>query len=204
MFRNLKQLVTKAEKLFAKLPLWLHALAALLAVVVVRAANSVLDVSYAASKFPVPFMEGQLAFDGALIKSYYATMIEQGTLGIYVQTQLIDFAYIASVFVAGLVVPLLIARLYASGSWLQKVSLAMAAILPMGALFDTLENLVSFVMLSMPQSFPDWIAPIYSSFAALKFACLVPGYTLVGVLAVGAVVAQLVKLVRRPHVQAVA
>ena len=36
-----------------------------------------------------------------------------------------------------------------------------AVIIPLGAVFDALENLVSFVMLSQPTSFPNWLALVY-------------------------------------------
>jgi len=41
---------------------------------------------------------------------------------------------------------------------------------------DVLENLVSFVMLSNPTGFADWLVVPYSSFAVAKFAFYLIGY----------------------------
>ncbi len=137
-----------------------------------RGTNIILDASYARSKFPVPFTEGQTSFDGAQIKEWYGFMIEQGTLGIYWQTQIIDFTFIASVIVMGLLLPSFIARLHKDGSWLQRITMWCTVIMPLGAMFDAIENLFSFVMLARPETFSNWLAIPYSTFAVLKFAAL--------------------------------
>ena len=58
--------------------------------------KSRLDASYAASGNPADYATGQLAFDARIIESYYARMIEAGTLPVYLQTQFIDFGFIAA------------------------------------------------------------------------------------------------------------
>ena len=143
-----------------------------------RISNIILDASYARSKFPVPFFEGQTAFDGDLIKSYYQFMIDAGTLNIYWQTQLIDFIFIASFFLFGMIMPLLVRRLYKVRTIPYRIATLVATLIPLGTIFDVLENLVSFVMLAQPLTFPNWIAIIYSSLATLKFASIGLGFML--------------------------
>ncbi|MGB1250757.1 MAG: hypothetical protein ACPG8W_09115, partial [Candidatus Promineifilaceae bacterium] len=128
---------------------------------------------------------GQTAFDGALIKSYYRVMIEAQTLDIYWQTQFIDFAFIVCFFAFGLLMPLLVRRLYRPKTTPYRITTWAAMLIPLGTIFDSLENLVSFAMLSQPLTFPNWIAPIYSTFAVLKFAAIGAGYVcvLVGLIA---------------------
>jgi len=111
-----------------------------------------LDASYVASQHPVDYATGQTGFDASLVKGYYAHMDAAGTLPIYVQTQIIDFAFI--IFLGG-------------------------GAIVFGTLMDCAENLVSFVMLADPQGFPSWLALIYSSFAVTKFACIALGMLLI-------------------------
>jgi hypothetical protein len=137
-------------------------------------ASQWLNASYARSLFPVPYFEAQLSFDAAKIKGWYAYLMEHNTLDVYVQTQNIDFLFIASVLVLHFVALLLISRLFASGSRARRW-LVWAAVLSASApLFDALENAVSYVMLANPTQFADGWALLYSSFAAAKFA----GFTL--------------------------
>lgn len=48
----------------------------------------------------------------------------------------------------------------------------------LGATFDAIENLISFVMLANPQGFANWIALPYSGFSAAKFALITLGMAL--------------------------
>lgn len=135
-----------------------------------------LDESYAASGHPVDFATGQLAFDAALIESYYAHMIGGGTLDVYWQTQVIDFGFIAAVMAVSLLFGTLAAR-FADGSlrvgiWGRHLGLAAAVLGMAGAGFDAVENLVSFAMLANPQTIPQPLALAYSSAAAIKFGLL--------------------------------
>lgn len=153
-----------------------HVLLTLVAFGAFRATNIVLDQMYARSQFPVPYQEGQTEFSGELIKSYYQVMIDAGTLNIYWQTQLFDYLFMAAMFLWGITMPLLVRRLYTKGSWPYRLASFAALSIPFGAAMDAVENLISFVMLAQPLTFPDWLAPIYSSFAAAKFAGIGSGY----------------------------
>jgi hypothetical protein len=135
-----------------------------------------LDASYAASGHPVDYATGQLAFDARMIESYYARMMEAGTLPVYLQTQFIDFGFIAAVMAVSVLFGALTARLGARinrlGVWGWWAGLAAAMMGVMGAGFDVLENLLSFVMLDRPQAIPQPLALAYSTAAAAKFALL--------------------------------
>lgn len=154
------------------LPLWLHAVFALAAVAWLQWIEGRLTASYAASKHPVDYRTGQLAFDGNVIKGYYASMIEGDTLDIYWATQFIDFGFILAMACMGLFFCTLIARASRLQSWGRTVGLLAGVSLTTGAICDAIENLWSFVMLSNPTGFANWLAMPYSTFAAVKFALI--------------------------------
>lgn len=156
-----------------RLPVWGHALAAAASFGLFNWVQTRLDASYAASSHPVDYATGQLSFSASQVESWYAAMQDSGTLGVYWQTQFIDFGFIAAVMAMGLLVGTLAARLARPGSWARLMGLAAAAMAIAGAGFDAVENLLSFVMLTTPQAIPQSLAVIYSSAAAVKFALLV-------------------------------
>ena len=198
--KKITVLIKSLETFLARLPLYGHGILAVLAFALTRVTNIILDTSYAASQYPVPFYVGQTAFSGEKIKAYFAYMLEQDTLGIYWRTQFIDFSFIAATFISGLIISFFLARLHPKTSWLYKLSLMAAVIIPLGAVFDALENLVSFVMLSQPTSFPNWLALVYSSFAVLKFASITIGYSLWLISLFGFLLTKVYKLLRRNSV----
>jgi hypothetical protein len=135
-----------------------------------------LNASYALSRFPVPYHTAQLSFDGLKIKAWYAQLIEWGTLDIYVQTQLIDHIFIATVFVLHAAALLWTSRLFPADHRGRRW-MVIASLLSMAApLADTLENLVSYAMLSNPSGFANGLALLYSSLAAVKFAMFTFAY----------------------------
>lgn len=144
------------------------------------AVKSVLDTSYAASKFPVDFMTGQLAFSAQKIEGYYDVMQEAGTMGIYLRTQIIDYGFMLGVALLGLVLGSLMGRMGPMGGFARKLGFLAACLAVTGACLDALENLLSFGMLATPGSIPGALALIYSGAAAAKFACLVPAVCLAG------------------------
>jgi hypothetical protein len=159
-----------------RLPLAAHLGATALAFGGFQWIKSRLDASYAASGHPVDYATGQLAFDAQMIESYYARMIEAGTLPVYVQTQFLDFGFIAAIMTMSVLFGTLTARLGARinrpGVWGWWAGLAAALLGVAGASFDVLENLLSFVMLDRPQAIPQPLALAYSTAAAAKFALL--------------------------------
>lgn len=174
----MKKLIAKTNYQLSKMPIWQHLGLAGVAYALMNGAQRILDASYAASKFPVDYMTGQTSFSGEAVKGWYQSMNEQGTLGIYWQTQFIDYGFILSVIVVGLVFGTFAARLAMKNGWGYKLGLAAAFVIPLGALSDACENLISFIMLSLPATFPNWLALPYSSFATMKFGLLALGMLL--------------------------
>ena len=114
----------------------------------------------------------------AAIKGYYAHLEQLGALNLYVQTQLIDFGFIAMMALMGLMFGTLVSRLGGQESWGQRLGGAAALSVMCGALCDVLENLVSFVMLADPTGFADWLALPYLTFAVAKFGLITLGLAL--------------------------
>lgn len=131
--------------------------------------NYFLEKSYALSKFPVPYFEQQTAFNAIKMKEWYAFMIEQKTFSIYLNTQFIDFLFIATVIVAGFTIWTFVANLHSKGSFFRKWGYKLAMALPLAGVFDFLENLVSFFMIANPFDFMDVLIIPYSTFSVLKF-----------------------------------
>jgi hypothetical protein len=137
------------------------------------------EVSFATTKYPVSLLEGQLAFSGTAIKSHYAALLAQGTFDRFVLTQVIDFAWIIGLMLTLFFAHVAIARGQPAGSHWRQLALRLAVVAPMIAASDAFENAVSFVMLADPKGFPDWLAPLYSGFAALKWSWAVIGVSLI-------------------------
>lgn len=154
------------------LPVWAHLGATGLALVGFMGAKTQLDASYAASRHPVDYATGQLAFDADLIAGYYRVMQDAGTLGIYVRTQVIDFGFIAMVAAVSLLLAALVARIGLTGSLARRVGRWTALAGVTGAGCDVVENLISFAMLARPDAIPQVLALAYSSVAAAKFGLL--------------------------------
>lgn len=130
-----------------------------------------LEKSYLLSKFPVPYFEQQTSFDSLQMKAWYAHMLQEGTFGIYLRTQFIDFAFIAAVILAGFTLCTFLANLHPSNSFFHKWGRKLAFALPLAGGFDVLENLVSFFMIANPANFADALIIPYSTFAVIKFGC---------------------------------
>lgn len=165
-------------------------LAALIAVVIVAfvanlAATVWLNTSYASSGFPVPYHVAQLSFSAERLQGWYGELLRMGTLDTYVGTQIIDFAFIATVAVLHPAVLLLIGRAFGATSRARKALVVAAALSVLAPGADAAENVVSFVMLAQPTNFASWLALVYSSLAAFKFAMFTFAYVaaLVGVIA---------------------
>lgn len=135
-----------------------------------------LDRSYIASKFPVPFFEGQTTFNAAVTKSHFQVLVDEGTLGLFWQTQCIDYVYMLATFIFTFLVMAAIYKSMLFNQNLQKISWFMVLVMPFNAIMDAFENLFSFIMLANPADFLDWLVIPYSSFAVAKFALYGVGY----------------------------
>jgi hypothetical protein len=139
-------------------------------------ASSALTARYVASRFPVPYYEAQLSFSADKLKGWYATLQQLGTFDAYLHTQHFDSVFILSVLMLHGAALLLISRLFGAGSQGRKLMVLCALLSAIAPLSDQLENLVSYVMLANPAGFANWLAYLYSSFAATKFAFFVFAY----------------------------
>lgn len=137
--------------------------------------NAILTTSYINSKFQVPYFVQQTSFDIDKMKGWYAYMIEQGTFGIYFETQLIDFIFIVTVIFAGFSVWTFVSNLHSRDSIFYRLGHVLAYALPIAGMFDIFENLVSFIMMVDPAEFANIWMILYSSFACLKFAAWTVG-----------------------------
>lgn len=155
-----------------------HAAGAALAIAALATANSVLNQLYIASGHPVDYLTGQTSFSGEEVKGWYAEMQAAGTLDVYWYTQLFDFVFILTVFAMGSLAATFLARINGSRRG-SGSALWAAAALALGAMFDAAENLISFVMLSNPQGFPNWVAVPYSTMAVIKFTFIGTGVALI-------------------------
>ncbi len=178
-------LPTRIQQRLGSLPARWHVALAAAALAVQITVNAALDALYRASQFPVPFAQGQTTFDGALLKSYYATMLDAGTLDIYWATQLFDFVFIAAVIVSGFLAGSVIVRFAGERQPWRGLGLVVRTLIPLGAGFDAIENLISFTMLTQPRTFPEWIALPYSAAATIKFALVGVGLLALVVAVVG-------------------
>ena len=142
-----------------------------------RVTQTILDTFYARSGYPVPYYEGQLAFSAAKLAGWYTAMQRNGTLGVYWQTQFVDFGFILATGLLFTAVLLLVARAVPAGGTARRLALALVWLGPVVALLDIVENLISFVLLADPTSVSQPLALIYSTVAALKFTGFLAVYT---------------------------
>lgn len=173
-----------------------HSALAAVSLVALAISNAILTNSYVSSGHPVSYAEGQLAFNGDTIKGYYAHMTNVGTLDTYVTTQIIDFAFILSVMAVGVFLASRLARAADIRSRLGRVAAASGTLLVIGAGFDVIENVISFIMLANPEDFPNALALPYSSAAAIKFAAMAVGIVLLLGSAVALAVSKVTQKVR--------
>lgn len=134
-----------------------------------------LDASYAASNHPVDYATGQTAFSAEVTRGYYAHMEALGTLDIYRTTQVIDFGFIVGIMALAFFLSSFVGRFAEAGSWGRKLAILAGCAVITGAMFDVVENLISFVMLADAQGFADWLALPYSAAASVKFGLITLG-----------------------------
>ncbi len=134
----------------------------------------------------------QLAFDPDVIREQYARLVAQDTLDTYVQTQVLDYLFITGLAAFGWLLHRLIARAHVPGSRWHRVARFGGLLVVTSAAFDALENLVAFAMLADTTGFPDVLAPIYSTLAAVKWTIAFVGGPLL-LVQLGAVVARRTK-----------
>lgn len=150
------------------LPIRVLVIASLLSLLLQTAVQAVLNGFYERSGYPVPYFVGQTSFDAGKLEGWYASMDAAGTLGIYWQTQFVDFGFIVATALLHFSLLMLVARLL-SGAW-RRVALWFVLAGLLAPVFDALENLASFIALANPSEISPVVAVVYSGFAVLKFA----------------------------------
>lgn len=153
-----------------------------------------LDGLYVDSQFPVPFYIGQTTFNAEELKGYYAVLISKGTLENYFWVQMADYLFMVTVFISFFALMTAVYRSLPDVKWLKGLAWVMVLVAPTAALFDAVENLVSFFFIADPQGFADWLVYPYSSFAVIKFAIFILAYLWV---IVGLLISVIGFLVRR-------
>lgn len=166
----------QAERLIARFSTLQWWGIALTTFIICRLTQVWLDGLYVQSLFPVPFFVGQTTFDAAELKSYYAVLLEKATLMKYFRVQMADFIFMATVFISFFALMAAVYRSLPEICWLKASAWVMVFVAPMAAVFDALENAVSFLFIANPRDFIDWLVYPYSTFAVIKFAIFVIAY----------------------------
>lgn len=173
MLNNLTHFATRLAQSLTPMQWWCIAIV----LVVIRQLTQVwLDGLYVDSQFPVPFYIGQTTFNAEELKSYYAVLISKGTLDKYFWVQMADYLFMVIVFVSFFALMTAVYRSLPDVKWLKDLAWVMVLIAPTAALFDAVENLVSFFFIADPQGFADWLVYPYSSFAVIKFSIFILAY----------------------------
>ncbi len=175
------------SRLHSKLTAFQLAVITLVALIGNLWATKILDAAYAASRFPVPYWQAQLSFDHEKLKGWYAFLIKNQTLDLYVHTQLIDFIFIATVLILHTAFLLALSRAVPVQSTARRALIVAAPLSAIAPLADAVENGISFIMLANPTGFEPILAIAYSCAAAIKFGM----FTFAYVAAAGGVVAAL-------------
>lgn len=173
-----KKITSQMDKLASK-SILLHTALTAAVFVGFNLVKNQLDASYAASNHPVDYATGQTTFSAEAIRGFYAHMQDLGTLHIYVKTQIIDFGFIAMMMLMGFFVGALVSRVGPAEGYGRKIGILAGLSVICGAVFDIIENLLSFKMLANPTNFADFIALPYSAAAVSKFALIALGLLLV-------------------------
>lgn len=173
MLNNLTHFATRLAQSLTPMQWWCIAIV----LVVIRQLTQVwLDGLYVDSQFPVPFYIGQTTFNAEELKGYYAVLISKGTLDKYFWVQMADYLFMVIVFVSFFALMTAVYRSLPDVKWLKDLAWVMVLIAPTAALFDAVENLVSFFFIADPQGFADWLVYPYSSFAVIKFSIFILAY----------------------------
>ncbi len=139
-------------------------------------ATHILNAAYAASGFPVPYWQAQLSFDHEKLKGWYGFLLSKQSLDLYVHAQLVDFIFIASVFILHMAALLALSRALPAQSKARQALVWAALLSAIAPLADAIENFISFIMLANPTDFTPLLAIAYSSVAAIKFGMFTFAY----------------------------
>ncbi len=176
---------------------WAWWLLAISAFILIQKVMGWMEIQYLETLFPATVIEGQTTFSGEKVKGFYAFMSEKGTLDKYLTVQIYDFLLMASMFTWLLCTCIASYRTFPSSNKMKNIAWVLMFILPLAPFFDVLENLVSFVMLSDPENFANWLAYPYSSFAVTKFLLSGLGFVWMTIGLISALVIGFIFLIKR-------
>jgi len=120
------------------------------------------------SHYPATFLESQLSFSGAVIKSHFKGMTAE-QLHYYRLYQLSDDVYDFCQITMFCSLSLFLARKFDEDSAWRKTGFKMAIIGLIGTICDLIENSLLIMMTFDPQGFPDSWAIAHSCLATFKF-----------------------------------
>ena len=120
------------------------------------------------SNYPATFMESQLSFSGAVIKSHFLEMNAEQIL-YYVFYQISDDIYDFCHLCIFIGLSLFLARKFDEDSRWRKMGYWMAIVGIMGTISDLTENSLIIMMTTDPQGFPDVWAIAHSWLAVVKY-----------------------------------
>lgn len=118
---------------------------------------------------PVSLNEANGEPSAAVQREWYGRLVQQGTLGLMIRTELIDTLWAASLACVVVGVNRLAAGLLRR--WSPGVAAVALALAPLGALapaIDVAENVCSLVMLTDPFGFPDGWAAAHAGLSRAK------------------------------------
>ena len=120
------------------------------------------------SHYPAVFIESQLSFSGAVIKSHFKEMTAE-QIRLHIITQLLDDVYDFCQITMFFGLSLFVARKFDEDSAWRKTGYKIAIIGIIGAISDLIENTLIIMMANDPQGFPDIWAVAHSCLATIKF-----------------------------------
>lgn len=135
-------------------------------------------ILYVESGFPPGLIPGQLAFSAESFRSWYAVLLEKGTLPVYVRTQYVYFLFIFGLLATLFFFHLMMAKAQLSTGW-RRLALNLAVLGPAIAASDAVENIVTLTMQASPTNFPPFLAYLVSTLSAIKWAWAAIGCTLI-------------------------
>lgn len=120
------------------------------------------------SNYPATFLESQLSFSGAVIKSHFKGMSAED-LHYYRLSQLCDIVFDFCRITIFFGLTLFLVRKFDEDSGWRQSGLLIAILGVIGAICDVIENILIIMMTTNPQGFPDSWAVAHSWFATVKF-----------------------------------
>jgi hypothetical protein len=114
-------------------------------------------------------IQGQLSFNGLVMKDYYSRITD---LGFYRIGQIMDYGFMLAYGLLLFSLCLRSARKFPVNTMGEKIGKIIGLLAIISPILDAIENVFILLMLSNPFDFPDWLAIVHSSFAVPKWIFL--------------------------------